>query len=171
VDRDPAQWRPRLTELHEEYFRDTDPLAPVRLEIIDRATDEALQRLVEAGLITRTIRATRPLFPQDDPAAMPSPLTDAERAQATAHRAHGARKLKMAYARWHRFRPDEARPRCSTPRKASRAPSRGGDRSRNRLLDDALPPLSPVERGLPVLRFFVAEATSNLNPSPVWGTS
>jgi hypothetical protein len=74
VDRDAAQWRPRLAELHEEYFRDTDPLAPVRLEIIDRATDEALQRLAESGLVARTTRAVRPLLAADEPSAVPLPL-------------------------------------------------------------------------------------------------
>lgn len=95
VDRDPAQWRPRLTELHEEYFRDTDPLAPVRLEIVDRATDEALERLIEAGLVARTTRGSRPLMPLED-ASAPPPLSDAEQARAAEHRTQAARRLKLA---------------------------------------------------------------------------
>ena len=41
--------------MHQDYFGpgQSDPLAPVRLEVVDRATDEALQRLIEAGLATR----------------------------------------------------------------------------------------------------------------------
>src|SRR5207248_8225341 len=52
VERDASQWREQLNPLHAEYFGDgqSNPLAPVRLEVIDRATDEALQRLMEAGL-------------------------------------------------------------------------------------------------------------------------
>ena len=65
VERDAAQWREKLNALHQDYFGpgQCDPLAPVRLEVIDRATDEALQRLIEAGLVARTTRATRPLWP------------------------------------------------------------------------------------------------------------
>jgi len=98
VDRDAAQWRERLASLHDEYFGpgQCDPLAPVRLEVIDRATDEALQRLIEAGLVAKTTRATRPLFPAPEAACAPPPLTAAEREQAAAFRQQAARKLKMA---------------------------------------------------------------------------
>ncbi len=110
VDRDAAQWRPHLTELHAEYFKNTDPLAPVRLEVIDRATDDALQRLIETGLVARTTRAARPLFPPDDPAAGAPLLTAAEREQAAAHRAHATRKLKMARVLGGTGFAEEARP-------------------------------------------------------------
>jgi superfamily II DNA or RNA helicase len=96
VDRDAAQWQPRLTELHEEYFKDTDPLAPVRLEVIDRATDEALRRLTEAGLLATTVRAARPLFPESDGTTTPVGLSEEERTRAGASRTQAARKLKMA---------------------------------------------------------------------------
>src|SRR5438552_576036 len=45
VERDAPQWREKLGSLHEEYFGagQGDPLSPVRLEVVDRATDEALQ--------------------------------------------------------------------------------------------------------------------------------
>jgi hypothetical protein len=84
--------------LHEEYFppAQTDPLAPVRLEVVDRATDEALNRLVELGLVSRTTRAIRPLLPADPAAAQPASLSEAEQRQAAAHRQQAARKLKMA---------------------------------------------------------------------------
>src|ERR1019366_7170811 len=67
VERDAAQYREQLNALHGEYFGpgQWDPLAPVRLEVIDRATDEALQRLIDAGLLAKTTRATRPLCPAD----------------------------------------------------------------------------------------------------------
>jgi superfamily II DNA or RNA helicase len=98
VDRDAAQWREKLNSLHEEYFGPGrwDPLAPVRLEVIDRATDEALQRLIDAGLLAKTTRASRPLWPDQIADVAPPPLSDAEREKAAAHRQLAARKLKMA---------------------------------------------------------------------------
>ena len=98
VERDAAQWRENLNTLHQDYFGpgQSDPLAPVRLEVVDRATDEALHRLIEAGLVARTTRATRALWPSDAGAGSPAPLSDAEREKAAAHRQRGARKLKMA---------------------------------------------------------------------------
>jgi superfamily II DNA or RNA helicase len=98
VDRDAAQWRERLTGLHDKYFGPavSDPLAPVRLEVIDRATDDALQRLIEAGLVAKTTRASRPLFPPEETSAPPPPLSDAEKAEANALRQLASRKLKMA---------------------------------------------------------------------------
>ncbi|MGD1086940.1 MAG: DEAD/DEAH box helicase, partial [Verrucomicrobiota bacterium] len=98
VERDAAQWRENLNTLHQDYFGpgQSDPLAPVRLEVVDRATDEALHRLIEAGLVARTTRATRALWPSDAGAGSPAPLSDAEREKAAAHRQRGARKVKMA---------------------------------------------------------------------------
>lgn len=98
VDRDAAQWRERLSSLHAEYFGpgQWDPLAPVRLEVLDRATDEALQRLIEAGLVARTTRAARPLWPSQPGETAPAPLSETDRAKAAAHRQLAARKLKMA---------------------------------------------------------------------------
>jgi superfamily II DNA or RNA helicase len=98
VERDAPQWRENLTALHQDYFGpgQSDPLAPVRLEVVDRATDEALQRLFEAGLAARTTRATRPLWPPEAGPVSPAPLTDTEREKAAACRQRAARKLKMA---------------------------------------------------------------------------
>jgi SNF2 domain-containing protein/helicase-like protein len=98
VDRDAAQWQDQLNGLHEQYFGagQWDPLSPVRLEVIDRATDDALQRLIALGLVTRTTRAIRPLFPAEEASAQPRSLSNAERQQADAHRQQAARKLKMA---------------------------------------------------------------------------
>jgi len=94
VDGDVARWRPKLTDLHAEYFRDTDPLAPVRLEMVDRATHEALERLIDAGLIARTTRGARPLMSaaEDSPPA----LVEVDRLRATGHRTQATRRLKMA---------------------------------------------------------------------------
>ena len=98
VERDAAQWRENLNALHQDYFGpgQSDPLAPVRLEVIDRATDEALQRLIEAGLVARTTRATRPLWPLEAGPGLPAPLSEAEREKSAACRQRAARKLKMA---------------------------------------------------------------------------
>ncbi len=97
VERDAAQWQPRLAELHQDFFGPgkSDPLAPVQLEVVDRATHETLERLAAAGLIAVTTRANRPLFPEWEDNA-PAPLSAEERARAEAHRARAARKLKMA---------------------------------------------------------------------------
>jgi ERCC4-related helicase len=98
VERDAALWSEKLQPLHADLFGpgQSDPLAPVKLEVIDRATDDAIERLIAAGLVSRTTRAARLLHPLDEPAAGPAPLTDAERQQAAAHRAQAARKLKLA---------------------------------------------------------------------------
>jgi hypothetical protein len=98
VERDAPQLREKLSALHEEYFpkAQTDPLAPVRLEVIDRATDEALNRLIELGLVSRTTRAIRPLFSIDIAPGQPLPLSEEEQQKAGAQRGHAARKIKMA---------------------------------------------------------------------------
>ncbi len=98
VDREAALWRDHLAVLQEEYFGpgQSDPLAPVRLEVIDRATDEALQRLIDAGVLARTTRAVRPLSPNAAPETAPPPLTDTERVKAAGCRQQSERKLKMA---------------------------------------------------------------------------
>ncbi len=97
VERDAIQWRQNLASLHDKYFGPgrSDPLAPVHLEVVDRATDEALQRLIDAGLITKATRASRPLFPAEESNA-PAQLSDAEREQAAVFRQQASRKLKMA---------------------------------------------------------------------------
>jgi hypothetical protein len=98
VERDALQWRENLSLLHQDYFGpgQSDPLAPVRLEVVDRATDEALQRLFEAGLATRATRATRPLWPPPEGQGSPAPLSKVEREKAGTFRNQAGRKLKMA---------------------------------------------------------------------------
>jgi len=98
VEGDAPRSRDQLASLHDEYFGPGrwDPLAPARLEVIDRATDEALQRLIDAGLLARTMRASRPLWPPEPSQAAPSPLSPAELEKLGACRQLAARKLKMA---------------------------------------------------------------------------
>jgi len=94
VERDAALWREKLAPVHQELFGPTvsDPLAPVKLEVIDRATDDAINRLIEAGLLVRQTRAARLLHPVE------TGLTEADRQQIATHRQLAARKLKMARA-------------------------------------------------------------------------
>jgi hypothetical protein len=92
-----AQWAENMKSLHREIFASgkVDPLMAVQVEVIDRVTDEAIQRLIAAGLMSRTIRATRPLLPGDG-ATEPTPLSAEEQAKVKSHREHAARKLKIA---------------------------------------------------------------------------
>ncbi len=96
VDGDAPLCREKLAEPFEEFFgRDvSDPLAPVKLEVIDRATDEAMARLAAAGLIFPSTRAVRDLSMAAD--HEPTMLTDAEQQRAREHRRQAGRKLKMA---------------------------------------------------------------------------
>jgi hypothetical protein len=96
VDRDSPLYREKLSAPFEEFFgREIgDPLAPVTLEVIDRATDEAMARLAAAGLISPSTRAVRDLGPSAGNG--PSTLTEAERLLAQEHRRQASRKLKMA---------------------------------------------------------------------------
>jgi len=98
VDRNAQQWREKLDPLHAEYFGPGrgDPLAPVRLEIVDRATDEALQRLMDLGLVSRCTRAARPLWPDSVGESRPQRLSEVEREKVRALRLQAARKLKIA---------------------------------------------------------------------------
>ncbi len=96
VDRDAPLHRERLKEPYEEFFgKDvSDPLAPVKLEVIDRGTDEAMSRLVEAGLISPCTRAIRDLATAAENA--PVALSEVERQLVEEHRRQAERKLKMA---------------------------------------------------------------------------
>ena len=98
VERDAALWRERLASLHQDLFGEGkwDPLAPVKIEVIDRATDEALRRMAEAGLIAPSTRAIRSLCPAAGNGNGAVALSEEERQKALAHRQHASRKLKMA---------------------------------------------------------------------------
>ena len=169
VERDAAQYREQLRSLHEEYFGpgQWDPLAPVRLEVIDRATDEALQRLIDAGLVAKTTRATRPLWPAEPAEAAPPPLSAAELEKLSAHRQRAARKLKMARVLCEAGLSEEARaalleavpPLGCALALQHRFPEPAS-------LDDALlPPLSPCwKEALPLLREFTTDAARPCQP-------
>jgi len=96
VEADAPLWQLKLASTHEELFKKngSDPLSPTKLEVIDRATDEALRRLIAAGLIAPATRAIRELYSAD--AEETTALSEAERQKAAAHRQQASRKLKMA---------------------------------------------------------------------------
>jgi hypothetical protein len=96
VERGAAEQVEKLRSLHGELFAagKTDPLAPVQLEVMDRATYEAIQRLIAAGLISQTTRASRPLLPSENNRES-APLSPEETAKAKTHRDQATRKLKM----------------------------------------------------------------------------
>ena len=96
VERDAAAWRERLQPGYEKIFGNRQPGAPedMRLEVVDRSTEEAVRRLCEAGLLQMRIRATRHLHPEADLAA--APLSQEERARLAVQRDRFKRRLKMA---------------------------------------------------------------------------
>jgi hypothetical protein len=95
AERDAGSWLERLRPIHEELFGDqADSISPVQLEVIDRSTAAALKRLVTAGVVHNTIRATRHLYPGAMTASIP--LSDEERARVASYRERAVRKLKMA---------------------------------------------------------------------------
>jgi len=93
-----AQWRDTIFGLHAEYFgpEHGDPLAPVRLEVVDCATHEALQRLIDLGLLARVSRAARLLWPEAVTGAGLPVLSELEREKAFGLRQQAVRKLKVA---------------------------------------------------------------------------
>jgi superfamily II DNA/RNA helicase len=95
VSRDASVYQEQLSSLRAEYFGPgaTDPLAPVRLEVIDQATDAILTRLQESGVIASATRATRALFPAGE--ATQTPLSSAEKQRVENWRRQAARKLKI----------------------------------------------------------------------------
>ncbi len=166
VEHNAALWQEKLRPVHRELFGNgqSDPLAPVKLEVIDRATDDAINRLIEAGLITRTTRVMRSLHP---PAETGQALTDAERQQAAAHRAKAGRKLKLAALFGQEDFPEETRQAVleaihSTARAIAielRLPEPA------EVNDTLLPPLSRHwGESLPHLREFVSNPTGNWQP-------
>ncbi|HWR98461.1 MAG TPA: hypothetical protein VN317_08580, partial [Candidatus Methanoperedens sp.] len=95
VDRDAPRHREGLAAIYADLFGPgkSDPLAPTQFEVIDRATDEAVARLIAAGLVTKATRAVRPLFPAGE--ALPAAgLTDEEKSRADVHRRQAVRRLK-----------------------------------------------------------------------------
>ena len=110
VDKEAARWRERLAPLHGEYFGGADPLAPVRLEVVDRDTQAAIERLIAAGLLAPTSRGARPLFPAPVEPTDPPPLTNEEQARLATLREQGARKLRATTLLGEAGLAEEARP-------------------------------------------------------------
>jgi hypothetical protein len=168
VDRNPLDWQEKLKTLHDEFFGPgkADPLAPVQLEVMDRATDEAIQRLIGMGLISGATRATRPLFPVGAGAEV-APLSAEETAKVKVRREQAARKVKMARVLGNTGFADEARAAL-----LEAVHGLGGALAVERRLpeppklEDALQP--PVSHGwgeaLPVLRGFFKDAASDWKP-------
>lgn len=96
VDRDAALWRERLLSLHEELFGNGQRDPPIKIEVIDRATDEVLKRMIDAGLIAPATRAVRPLYSRDGETPAVAPLSESEKQKAIAYREKAGRKLKIA---------------------------------------------------------------------------
>jgi hypothetical protein len=96
VERDAYTWQEKLASLHNDLLGNgnSDPLAPVKLEVIDRAAFDAVQRLIAAGLMAPATRAVRELFSgEEQPLGQ---LSEANRLKVQAHRQQAGRKLKMA---------------------------------------------------------------------------
>ena len=113
VERDAARWRETAEALHNELFGagKTDPLAPTKLEVIDRATHDAIEALTSAGLLVSATRATRPLFPVEETAGKPATLSADELAKLEQHRERAVRALGIARVLAEAKFEDEARPR------------------------------------------------------------
>ncbi|MBV8376777.1 MAG: DEAD/DEAH box helicase family protein [Verrucomicrobia bacterium] len=95
VDRDAATWREQLAPVYERLFanRRAGSEEEIRLEVIDRSTEEAIRRLCETGLVQMKIRATRYLHPPGERSMVT--LSDEQRARIDSQRALFKRKLKM----------------------------------------------------------------------------
>ena len=139
----------------------------MRLEVIDRATDEALQRLIEAGLVAKTTRASRPLWPEETAEAAPPPLSAAELEKIAGHCQRAGRKLKMARVLSDAGLGEEARaallegvlPLGCVLAIEQRFPEPAS------LNDALLPPLSPCwKNALALLREFTGDAARPCHP-------
>jgi hypothetical protein len=169
VDNAAEAHREKLHGLHEEFFGpdQVDPLAPVRLEIVDRATDEAVQRLIEAGLLQRTSRGSRSLFSAGNIEAAPPPLSAPELAALEAHQKLAARKLKMARVVAEAGLEEDARsPLLDAMLAMSRAFAVEQRLPEPALINESLlPPLSPSwKQALPTLREFTIDSSKSCLP-------
>lgn len=110
VERNPDQWQELLGSIHSELFgaRNARAASCVRLEVIDRKTDEAIHRFVATGLMAGTHVATRVLYPEGK-TSVPV-MSQAEHEQAVAHRAAAAHKLRLAHTLGEAGFSEEARP-------------------------------------------------------------
>ena len=152
--------RQKLSSLHEQYFARGlgDPLAPVQLEVVDRATDETVQRLVEVGLLARTVRACRTLWPLGNAAARE--LSPAELRHISEMRERAARKLKVVRVLQEAALDDEARGALldALPLLGRALAIERGWPEPADLHETLLPPVSSVwKEALPGLRHFSTE--------------
>lgn len=164
VEAHAALHRPRLEALHAQWCAELETIAPVRLEILDRATHEALERLIAAGLIATVSRAARPLHPLAD---APPPLSAEEWTRAKAHRELAARKLRMARLLADGGMVDEARPPLLDAALAlSRALAVENRLPEPGALDDALHPPLAVAWGARIagLRDYVSQPVADAQP-------
>jgi hypothetical protein len=164
-----AQWRDKLRALHNDYFGPgmADSSAPVQLEVIDRATHDAVQRLVDAGLIVRTSRYGRSLWPTDDSTNCPPPLSEAEREKAGQYRHQAARKLKAARVLAAGELDEEARQALMDAiEPLGRALAVENRWPEPQSLEDALlPPFGVAwKEALPVVRNFLREPSQSVTP-------
>jgi len=111
IETNDVQVRGQLASLHQELFgaEAEDPLAPVRLQIVDRATDLALRELVEASLVASTSRLSRVLWPANGGESALQPLSLAESQKAVSFRHQAARWMKVARVLIDAGMPGEAR--------------------------------------------------------------
>ena len=168
VDREAANWREALQTLHGDLYGPgkTDPLAPVQLEVIDRATDEALQRLIAAGLISPTTRAARQLFPGPDNAG--DTLSAEARTRAKIQRERATRKLKLARVLGEGGFGEEARPALLEAIQALAIALAVENRISEPadLKDAVVAPLAQLWAGdLPALKRFVQEPAADWKPA------
>jgi len=169
VDEDAEIWRSRLLHLHGEHFGpgQGDPLAPVQLHVVDRATDEAIERLIEAGLLTRTTNASRHLFSADGLNCATAPLSEAEAERAAAYRNTAFRKFKMARVVLGAGLADDCRaPLLEGILALGRAFAIEQRLPEPALVHEALlPPVSPSwQSALPILREFSIDSTQACSP-------
>jgi hypothetical protein len=96
VARDALAWKAELQALHAETCGNgkTDPLAPIQLEVLDQATEDAIQRLIGAGILTGAYRAARPLFPDSECESIS--LTPEEQARIQQYQDLASRDLRIA---------------------------------------------------------------------------
>jgi hypothetical protein len=95
VEQDALLWQAKAQALHRELFGEGKTEILPSLEVIDRATDEVLNRLIAAGLISGTTRAVRPLYSTGSGIDAPSPLSAEELARLQEHGAKAAHALRI----------------------------------------------------------------------------
>jgi hypothetical protein len=169
LEREAAQWRDRLHTLHRDFFgpEHAGQIGPVRLEVIDRATHDAVERLISAGLLARTTRFTRSLWPVDETTSSAQPMSEAEREKAEGYRRQAERKLKVASVLAAGDLEEEAREALlQAIEPLGRALAVENRLPEPESLEDALlPPIGPAWRqALPLVRRFLREPSQPVGP-------